>query len=92
MDEHDRRPSELIAAWKDPSFDPKLRAVYYARVVEIPTPRWTAYDAKRFGVQMAKDVPMTTQERALHVAHLVHAVKTRVGSTPIGVDSSTVRV
>jgi len=56
--------SELIAAWKDPSFDPKLRAVYYARVVEIPTPRWTAYDAKRFGVQMAKDVPMTTQERA----------------------------
>ena len=37
---------------------------YYARVIEIPTPRWTAYDAKRFGVQMAKEVPMTTTERA----------------------------
>jgi hypothetical protein len=44
--------SELIAVWKDPAFDAKLRAVYYARVVEIPTPRWTAYDAKRFGVKM----------------------------------------
>ena len=56
--------SELIGVWKDPAFDAKLRAVYYARVVEIPTPRWTAYDAKRFGIQMAKEVPMTTQERA----------------------------
>jgi hypothetical protein len=55
---------ELIGVWKDPAFDAKLRAVYYARVVEIPTPRWTAYDAKRFGIQMAKEVPMTTQERA----------------------------
>ena len=55
---------ELIGVWKDPAFDPKLRAVYYARVVEIPTPRWTAYDAKRFGIQMPKEVPMTTQERA----------------------------
>jgi len=44
---------ELIAVWKDPAFDPKERAFYYARV-ETPTPRWTAYDAKRFGVQMAK--------------------------------------
>ncbi len=56
--------SELIAVWKDPDFDPKQRAFYYARVIEIPTPRWTAYDAKRFGVQMPKEVPMTTQERA----------------------------
>jgi hypothetical protein len=55
---------ELIAVWKDPSFDPKRRAFYYARVIEIPTPRWTAYDAKRFGIQMAKEVPMTTTERA----------------------------
>ena len=55
---------ELIAVWKDPSFDPAERAFYYARVLEIPTPRWTAYDAKRFGVQMAKEVPMTTTERA----------------------------
>jgi hypothetical protein len=56
--------SELITAWKDPSFDPSLRAVYYARVLEIPTPRWTAYDARYFGVTMPPEVPMTTQERA----------------------------
>ena len=56
--------SELIAVWKDPEFDPTQRAFYYGRVIEIPTPRWTAYDAKYFGVTMAKDVPMTTQERA----------------------------
>ncbi|UCG80891.1 MAG: DUF3604 domain-containing protein [Desulfobacterales bacterium] len=56
--------SELITVWKDPDFDPKERAFYYARVIEIPTPRWTAYDAKRFGVKMADEVPMTTQERA----------------------------
>ena len=55
---------ELIAVWKDPDFDPSLRAFYYARVIEIPTPRWTAYDAKRFGITMPKEVPMITQERA----------------------------
>jgi hypothetical protein len=55
---------ELIAVWKDPDFDPSLRAFYYARVIEIPTPRWTAYEAKRFGITMPKDVPMVTQERA----------------------------
>jgi hypothetical protein len=56
---------ELITAWTDPDFDPKLRAVYYARVLEIPTPRWTAYEAKRFGIDMpSPNVPMTTQERA----------------------------
>lgn len=54
---------ELIAVWKDPEFDPKLRAFYYARVIEIPTPRWTCYDAKRFNVAMPKEVPMTHQER-----------------------------
>ncbi len=56
--------SELITAWKDPDFDAKLRAVYYARVIEIPTPRWTAYDAKYFRVEAPEGVPMTTQERA----------------------------
>lgn len=55
---------ELITTWIDPEFDPAQRAFYYARIIEIPTPRWTAYDAKKFGVTMPKDVPMTTQERA----------------------------
>jgi hypothetical protein len=55
---------ELIAVWQDPDFDPKLKAFYYARVVEIPTPRWTAYDANRFGIAMPPEVPMTTTERA----------------------------
>jgi hypothetical protein len=56
--------SELITVWVDPDFDPSLKAFYYARVIEIPTPRWTAYDAERFGVKMPDGVPMTTQERA----------------------------
>ncbi len=55
---------ELITVWKDPDFDPAQRAFYYARVIEIPTPRWTAYDAKRFGVRMPDQAKMTTQERA----------------------------
>jgi hypothetical protein len=55
---------ELITVWKDPDFDPALRAFYYARVIEIPTPRWTAYEAKRYGITMPAEVPMTTQERA----------------------------
>jgi hypothetical protein len=55
---------ELITVWTDPDFDPKLRAFYYARVIEIPTPRWTLYDAVRFNVKVAPNVPMTLQERA----------------------------
>ena len=55
---------ELITVWTDPEFDPALEAFYYAKVIEIPTPRWTAYEALRFGVKMTDDVPMTTQERA----------------------------
>ena len=55
---------ELITVWKDPNFDKKESAFYYARVIEIPTPRWTAYESKRFGIKMDDDVPMTTQERA----------------------------
>jgi hypothetical protein len=56
--------SELITVWKDPDFDPALKAFYYVRVIEIPTPRWTAYDARFYGVKMDPKVPMTTQERA----------------------------
>jgi hypothetical protein len=55
---------ELITVWKDPDFDTNQRAFYYARVIEIPTPRWTAYDAKRFGVQPLPGTTMTLQERA----------------------------
>ncbi len=55
---------ELIAVWKDPDFDPGLRAFYYGRVIEIPTPRWTAYDAKRFGVKPLPGTTMTVTERA----------------------------
>lgn len=56
--------SELYTVWTDPDFDPGERAFYYARVIEIPTPRWTAYDAKFYGVAMTPEVPMTVTERA----------------------------
>ncbi len=56
--------TELIKVWNDPDFDPKLRAFYYARVIEIPTPRWTAYDQKRFGIKAPEGVRLTLQERA----------------------------
>ena len=54
----------LAVHWKDPAFDPKQRAFYYVRVLEIPTPRWTTYDAKFFKVVLPKDVPASIQERA----------------------------
>ncbi len=56
--------SLLTTVWRDPDFDPKHSAVYYVRVLEIPTPHWTTYDAARFGTKLPDDYPGTTQERA----------------------------
>jgi hypothetical protein len=56
--------TELRAIWEDPDFDPDHRAVYYARVLEIPTPTWQAYDAAIYGVEMPDEIPMVHQERA----------------------------
>jgi len=55
---------ELVTVWKDPEFNAQQRAFYYARVIEIPTPRWTAYDAKYFGTKAPEGATMTLQERA----------------------------
>jgi Protein of unknown function (DUF3604) len=54
----------LGAYWVDPDFDPAARAFYYVRVIEIPTPRWTAFDAKFFGIEMPDGTEMELQERA----------------------------
>jgi len=56
--------SELGTVWTDPDFDPKQRAFYYARVLEIPTLRWSTYDAFRFNVTLPEGAPVSTQERA----------------------------
>jgi len=55
---------ELITVWTDPNFDPKVSAFYYARVLEIPTPRWTTYDAVKYGLKMGSEVPVSIQESA----------------------------
>lgn len=54
----------LAAHWIDPDFDPAQRAFYYIRVLEIPTPRWTTYDAAFFGIKRPDNVPATLQDRA----------------------------
>jgi len=54
----------LKSKWTDPTFDPKQSAFYYLRVLEIPTPRWTTYDAVLLGVDLPKEAPPTIQERA----------------------------
>jgi hypothetical protein len=56
--------NELAAVWTDPDFDPTRHAVYYARVIEIPTPRWSTYDAVELGIEPSPDAPTTLQERA----------------------------
>ncbi len=56
--------AQFVTKWEDPDFDPALRGFYYVRVIEIPTPRWTAFDQKAFKVDMDPKVPMTTQDRA----------------------------
>jgi hypothetical protein len=56
--------NELSATWTDPDFDESQHAVYYVRVIEIPTPRWSTYDAKAAGIKPLPMVPTTIQERA----------------------------
>ena len=56
--------NELSAVWIDPDFDPKQKAVYYVRVLEIPTPRWSTYDSVKTGLPIPEGIPATIQERA----------------------------
>jgi len=54
----------MAAYWEDPDFNPKQHAFYYVRVLEIPTPRWTTYDAAYYGIERPDNVPATIQDRA----------------------------
>jgi hypothetical protein len=56
--------TQLATVWEDPEFDSSIPALYYARVIEIPTPRWTTYDSVRAGLPLLADVAATIQERA----------------------------
>jgi len=56
--------AQLTTTWTDPDFDVSVASFYYARVIEIPTPRWTAFDQVRFGIEMPPEVPLVLQERA----------------------------
>jgi hypothetical protein len=56
--------TQLSTVWTDPDFDAKQKAVYYVRVLEIPTPRWSTYDSVRSGLPIPEGVPITIQERA----------------------------
>jgi hypothetical protein len=60
----DKGDSQIRASWRDPDFKPEQSAVYYVRVLENPSCRWSSYDAIRLGVAPPKDVPATIQERA----------------------------
>jgi len=68
---------ELITIWKDGDFNPKHKAFYYGRVLEIPTPRWTTYDAKSFSTEFAEGHPVVATGARLHLAHLVLAGQVR---------------
>lgn len=65
----------LATVWTDPEFDPAVRAFYYVRVIEIPTPRWSAYDAVRFKLKLAPDVQVKQQERAYTSAIWYNPIK-----------------
>jgi hypothetical protein len=56
--------ASLIGSWRDENFNPEQHAFYYVRVLEIPTPRWSTYDAVRHDLPLLEDVPATIQERA----------------------------
>jgi len=56
--------TQLSAVWTDPDFDPAQKAVYYVRVLEIPTPRWSTFDSVKSGLPIPEGVPTTIQERA----------------------------
>jgi len=56
--------AQIASVWEDPAFDPDQRAFYYVRVLEIPTPRWTTYDAAFYGSKRPEDIPAEQQERA----------------------------
>ena len=61
---HKYGAAELTALWQDPEFIPEQKAFYYVRALEVPSPRWTSYDAAKFDVEMAPYVKRTTQDRA----------------------------
>lgn len=54
----------LASVWTDPEFDPAMRAFYYVRVLEIPTPNWVSYDAVKYHLTLTPDIPRKQQERA----------------------------
>jgi hypothetical protein len=54
----------LATVWSDPEFDPSVRAFYYVRVLEIPTPTWLAFDAVKYKLQLGPEIPLKQQERA----------------------------
>ncbi|MFB1036354.1 MAG: DUF3604 domain-containing protein [Sinobacterium sp.] len=54
----------MLAYWQNPDFNPKEKAFYYVRVLEIPSPRWTTFDAKFFGVKTPYGAPISIQKSA----------------------------